>query len=79
MASREGKVALVLAGGGMPGWMYEVGCLKALDEFFDDGFTVNDFDIFVGTSAGAAVAALIANQIPPKDLYEAIYENKEHT
>jgi len=79
MAGREGKLALVLAGGGMPGWMYEIGCLKALDEFFDDGFTVNDFDIFVGTSAGAAVAALMANQIPPKDIFDAIYENKDHT
>jgi predicted acylesterase/phospholipase RssA len=78
MVSREGKVAMVLAGGGMPGWMYEIGCLKALDELFDDGFTVNDFDVYVGTSAGAAVAALIANQIPPKDLYDAIYENKDH-
>ncbi len=78
MTGREGKVALVLAGGGIPGWMYEIGCLKALDEFFDDGFTVNDFDIYVGTSAGAAVAALTANQIPPKDIFDAIYENKNH-
>src|SRR3990172_12055029 len=78
MAVREGKLALVLSGGGMPGWMYEIGCLKALDEFFDDGFTVNDVDIYVGTSAGAAVAALMVNQIPPKDIFDAICENKDH-
>jgi len=75
--SREGKMALVLSGGGFPGWMYEIGCLSALDEFFDDGFSVTDFDIYVGTSAGAGVAALIANQVKPVDIFDAIRENKD--
>jgi predicted acylesterase/phospholipase RssA len=75
--TRQGKIALLLAGGGFPGWMYEIGCLSALDEFFDDGFTVNDFDIYVGTSAGAGVAALIANQVKPIEIFEAIRENKD--
>lgn len=75
--SRKGKMALLLAGGGFPGWMYEIGCLSALDEFFDDGFTVNDFDIYVGTSAGAGVAALIANQVKPVDIFDGIRENKD--
>ncbi|MBI3609092.1 MAG: patatin-like phospholipase family protein [Nitrospirae bacterium] len=70
-------MALVLSGGGFPGWMYEIGCLSALDEFFDDGFTVNDFDIYVGTSAGAGVAALIANHVKPRDIFDAIRENKD--
>lgn len=75
--SRDGKMALVLAGGGFPGWMYEIGCLSALDEFFDDGFSVTDFDIYVGTSAGAGVAALVANQVKPIDIFDAIRENKD--
>src|SRR5438270_567980 len=37
--------------------MYEVGALAALDDFFADGFSVNDFDLFVGTSAGAFITA----------------------
>lgn len=74
--SRE-KLALVLSGGGFPGWMYEVGCLAALDEFFQDGFSVNDFDIYVGTSAGAGVAALIANQIKPRELFDAIRDDRD--
>jgi NTE family protein len=76
-SSRPGKMALVLAGGGFPGWMYEIGCLSALDEFFDDGFSVNDFDIYVGTSAGAGVAALIANRVRPADIFDAIRENQD--
>lgn len=71
----KGKLALVLAGGGFPGWMYEIGCLMALDQFFDDGFSVNDFDIFVGTSAGACVAALVANQVKPRAIFEAIRDD----
>lgn len=70
------KRALVLAGGGIPGWMYEIGCLTALDDFFD-GFSVNDFDIFVGTSAGAAVAALIANGVRPGAIYDDIKNDRK--
>ncbi len=44
------KVALVLAGGGITGAVYEVGALRAIDDLLV-GMTVNDFDIFVGTSA----------------------------
>jgi len=49
--------------------MYEIGCLTALDDFFD-GFSVNQFDVFVGTSAGAAIAAMLANGIKPRDIYD---------
>lgn len=74
--SNQGKRALVLAGGGIPGWMYEIGCLTALDDFFD-GFSVNEFDIYVGTSAGAAVAALIANGVRPRAIYEDIKNDRK--
>jgi predicted acylesterase/phospholipase RssA len=72
----QSKTALVLSGGGIPGWMYEIGCLTALDDFFD-GFSVNQFDIYVGTSAGAAVAAMLANGIKPRDIYEDIKTGKK--
>ena len=63
-ASRKGKTALVLAGGGVSGVAYEVGALRALDHIFTN-HTVNDFDLYVGTSAGAIVAASIASGMPP--------------
>ncbi len=69
------KTALVLSGGGIPGWMYEIGVLTALDDFFD-GFSVNQFDIYVGSSAGAAVAALMANGIRPRAIYDDIKTGK---
>ncbi len=62
-----GKRALVLCGGGITGLTYEVGALRALDDLLV-GITVNDFDIYVGTSAGSLVGALLANGISPTDI-----------
>jgi NTE family protein len=59
-----GKRALVLCGGGVTGLTYEIGALRALDDLLVD-HSVNDFDIFVGTSAGSIVSALLANGISP--------------
>src|SRR5258708_32544573 len=63
-APKGGKTALVLASGGLTGVAYEVGALRALDHILTNR-TVNDFDIYVGTSAGAVVAASLANGMPP--------------
>jgi predicted acylesterase/phospholipase RssA len=65
------KTALVLAGGGLTGAVYEIGALRAVDDLLVDR-TVNDFDIYVGTSAGALVASGLANGISPESLLQAI-------
>lgn len=69
---QRGRVALVLAGGGIAGGMFEVGSLTALDECLAPHRRVNDLDLFIGVSAGALVAALLANGVRPRDAYEAI-------
>ena len=61
---KPGKTALVLASGGLSGVSYEVGALRALDHVLTNR-TVNDFDIYVGTSAGAVVSSALASGIPP--------------
>lgn len=67
--------ALVLAGGGVVGGLYEVGALIALDTVFD-GFTTRDFDLYVGSSAGAFVASLVANGVPPERIRETIERDR---
>ncbi|MFQ5521769.1 MAG: patatin-like phospholipase family protein, partial [Candidatus Methylomirabilia bacterium] len=67
------KTALALAGGGVVGGMYEVGTLAALEESVP-GFKATNFDIYVGSSAGAVVATLIANEVPPLELYKILDE-----
>ena len=62
--------ALVLGGGGILGAAYEIGALAAWEERRGAGSIYRDFDIFVGTSAGAFVAALLAQGITPRDLFD---------
>jgi predicted acylesterase/phospholipase RssA len=68
--------ALVLAGGGVIGGMYEVGALAALDGVLP-GFRVNDFDLYVGSSSGSVVASLMANGVGAKELYDILDEERD--
>ncbi len=61
------KKALCAAGGGITGVYYELGVLKCLEDTLD-GFSVHDFDLFFGISAGAIVTSLVANRIALDEL-----------
>ncbi|MGD8488864.1 MAG: patatin-like phospholipase family protein [Anaerolineae bacterium] len=71
MSAQAGKTALVLAGGGLTGAVYEIGALRAIDDLLVDR-TVNDIDIYVGTSAGAFIASGLANSFSPEALLQAV-------
>jgi predicted acylesterase/phospholipase RssA len=68
---RPSKTALVLGGGGFTGAVYEIGALRALD-LLAVNRTVNDFDVYVGTSAGAFVASMLANGVTPEEMMRAV-------
>jgi NTE family protein len=68
---RRSKSALVLGGGGFTGGVYEIGALRALDLLTVDR-TVNQFDVYVGTSAGALIAALAANGVTPEQMMRVV-------
>lgn len=61
------RIALVLGGGGITGAAYHLGVLTAMNSMSDRA-GVNDFDLYVGTSAGSVIAACLANGITPEDL-----------
>ncbi len=69
-----GRKALVLAGGGITGAVYEIGALRAIDDMLID-HSVNDFDIYVGTSAGALIAAMLANGLTPEEMMQGITDS----
>jgi predicted acylesterase/phospholipase RssA len=70
---QRSKTALVLGGGGFTGGVYEIGALRALD-LLAVNRTVNDFDVYVGTSAGSFVAASVANGVTPEEMMRAIVQ-----
>jgi NTE family protein len=65
------RTALVLGGGGFTGGVYEIGALRALD-LLAVNRTVNQFDVYVGTSAGSFVAALAANGVTPEEMMRVV-------
>jgi NTE family protein len=68
---RRSRTALVLGGGGFTGGVYEIGALRALD-LLAVNRTVNQFDVYVGTSAGSFVAALTANGVTPEEMMRVV-------
>lgn len=71
MSTKRKKTGLVLGGGGLIGMAYHAGTLKALD---DAGFSVEDADLIVGTSAGSVIGAYLASGWAQTDFYEYAYK-----
>src|ERR1044072_3946626 len=68
---KRSKTALVLGGGGFTGGVYEIGALRALD-LLTVNRTVNDFDVYVGTSTGAFVGGMMANGVRPEEMMQVL-------
>jgi predicted acylesterase/phospholipase RssA len=67
------KIALCLLGGGAMGAMFQIGALAALEDTVV-GLQANDFDLFLGSSAGASVAAALAGGQPVQRIYRAFLD-----
>ena len=73
---RNPRTALVLAGGAVSGGGFKLGGLKALDDFLVNRKTT-DFDIHVGLSAGAFLAAPLASGVTPPEMMRSIEGSSE--
>lgn len=65
------RIALVLAGGAISGGGFKLGGLKALDDFLVNRKTT-EFDMYVGLSAGAFLAAPLASGVTPPEMLRSI-------
>src|SRR6202049_566938 len=68
---RRHKTALVLGGGGFTGGVYEIGALRALDLLAVNS-SVNQFDVYVGTSAGSLHPGPCANGVTPEEMMRVV-------
>ncbi|MBI5536190.1 MAG: patatin-like phospholipase family protein [Deltaproteobacteria bacterium] len=64
------KTALCLTGGGVTGGLYQIGALAALEDVIE-GLS---FDIYLGTSSGASIAAALAGGVSLRRLYRALLD-----
>jgi len=71
---KRSKTALVLGGGGFTGAVYEIGALRAFD-LLAVNRTVNEFDVYVGTSAGSFVGSAVANGVTPEEMMRVLNKN----
>jgi len=72
--SSGARIGLALAGGGPLGAIYEIGALCALEEAVPE-LDLNALDAYVGVSAGALLAAGLANGMTPRQLFNGFIEN----
>jgi hypothetical protein len=61
----------VRGAGGCTRRVYEIGALRALDRLAVNR-TVNDFDDYVGTSAGSFVGSMLANGVTPEEMMRVL-------
>ena len=74
-SAARAKIGLALAGGGPEGAIYEIGAIRALEEAVE-GLDLNDLDIYIGVSAGAFIAANLANQLTTAQMCRAIVKTE---
>lgn len=67
------KIGLCLPGGGVTGAMYQIGALSALEDVMSP-VEAKGFDLYIGTSSGAAVATALAGGIEVQRLYRALLD-----
>src|SRR3954469_15062470 len=76
-----GKVGIVLAGGAVSGGAFKAGGLRALDEALvkrrlpggnAHAFGLNEFDVFVGLSAGSVLASVLSAGIGPDEVFRIL-------
>ena len=71
--SDKAKIALCLPGGGATSAMYQIGALAALEDCVE-GLQIEGFDLYIGTSSGACVAAALAAGQQVDRIYRAFLD-----
>lgn len=71
-----GKTAICLSGGGLEGFLFELGVMLAINAHLQ-ARSVTDFDVFCGISAGGVLGSFLANKTEPEDIIEQLFEDEK--
>ena len=71
-----GRTALCLCGGGITGALFELGVLAGLDDVLGRA-NANEFDVYVGSSAGASVVSLLAQGVTATRVFDALRDPRD--
>jgi len=71
MRQHTQKIGCALSGGGLEGFLYQVGCSYALESSFQ-GRPFSDCNVYSGVSSGSIVATILANQIPLEEVARSL-------
>jgi predicted acylesterase/phospholipase RssA len=70
------KAGLALSGGGIEGFLYQLGAMKAIEAAIED-FSANEFDLYSGISSGSILGALLAGKVPVSEIIRAVHGKSE--
>lgn len=74
---RSARVGMALSGGGMEGFLYQVGVLHALHRGFGGSRSLRTIDAYSGISSGSICAALLAGNVPTGEIIRAMHSQSD--
>jgi len=75
---RDDKIGMVLSGGGVEGFLYQMGVLHALEQALGTGRkALSDVDVVSGISSGAIAGAMFASALPVGEVIKALYRRSK--
>ncbi len=69
---RNNNVGMALSGGGLEGFLYQIGALHALNKAIS-GRSLSSINSFSGISSGSICAALLAGEVPTSEVIRALH------
>jgi len=74
---RRSKVGLCLSGGGLEGFLYQVGVMYALENVIAAGELANKVQVVSGVSSGAIAGTMFATKVPVAEIIKAIHQRSD--
>ena len=73
--ARENKVGIAMSGGGIEGFLYQLGVIEALRRATLDR-NLNDCDVISGVSSGSIAGGMLATKVDTREMIQAINGNE---